>query len=305
MKKDNAQKVLYMVLSLLIAFAAWGYCVVEVDPSSSQQIKNIEIEYLGTEILEQSNWAITSGYVDSLNVTVTGQRTALAGVKAGAFIATCDVSSVREGNNRLIVHVRAPEGLRIENQSVQHVNLKVESVITVSKPVVGYIIKQDADSDVAEILSVSKDSVKVTGPQSYVDSVSHVNAIVDARLLGNEPTILQSNLEAVNKDGAPVDGVTLGRTYVTVRAILNAPGSNFDKEKYIEDVENAENDQDEDEGETGEDPQDENNDEGDQDGNTDGDGDDKPDVTEPSEGNEPGPDEHGGEGSDSPEAQGN
>jgi len=219
MKKD-AQKPFNMIVALILAIALWGFCVVDVNPTSNVSVKGINIQYEGLEQLEYSDLVITSGMIDTMNLVVSGQRSVTSTLRPTSFKVTCDVASLDEGKNKVTLFVRTPEGVSIESQSVKTFVVTVEKIISVEKPIYGVIINQQADSDIAEIVSISKDTVLVKGAESIVNSVNYVKATVDATKLGNEITVIDSNLVPVDSNGNTVEGVELGRASVSCRAQL-------------------------------------------------------------------------------------
>ena len=220
MNKKKKVNIPNMIIALALAIALWAYCIIEINPTSNVTIKGVPINYVGAEELDESGLAIISERPETINLTIGGQRAAISKAKASDFAVVCDLDSLQEGDNRISINVTAPDGIQVENQSIKSLSLSVEKIITSARDIVGIIVNQDADSDVAEILSISKKTVNVTGPKSIVNSVSRVVARVDATMLGNEPLILQVPLEAVDNEGKTVDGVTLGRASVSCKAIL-------------------------------------------------------------------------------------
>ena len=209
-----------MILALFLAIGLWTYCIVEINPTSDVTIKGVPINYVGMQELENSGLAILSERPETLSVTIGGQRAAISKVKAGDFSVICDLENLQEGENRVSISVAAPGGIQVENQSIKSLSLTVDKIVTAARDIVGVIVNQDADGDVAKILSISKTTVNVTGPKSVLSTVDKVVAKVDATMLGNQPVILQVPLEAVDSEGKTVDGVTMGRAFVSCKAIL-------------------------------------------------------------------------------------
>lgn len=85
-----------MVLSVVLAIVLWVYVVGVLNPDSSGPVRNLPVEFVGTDALESRGLMIVSGGEQTITLHVSGKRDALQSLSAETVSITVDVSSITQ-----------------------------------------------------------------------------------------------------------------------------------------------------------------------------------------------------------------
>ena len=214
-------KRLNVAIAIAIAIALWIYVVGELDPSSVKKIKNIPITPLHTEVLSDRGLAVSSMTSQMLDIEVSGSRKAIANLEPGDISATVDLASASKGENEVHISVRVPNGITINNKSINNIKVTVESLVSKSVPVKIVYNGSFKDDEEGTTVSVQNKEVEVTGAESIVELVSYARGTVDASRVKDEESTNTCKLIPVSKDGNKVENVTLSKKSTTVSTILS------------------------------------------------------------------------------------
>ena len=214
-------KRLNVAIAIAIAIALWIYVVGELDPSSVKKIKNIPITPLHTEVLSDRGLAVSSMTSQMLDIEVSGSRKAIANLEPGDISATVDLASASKGENEVHISVRVPNGITINNKSINNIKVMVESLVSKSVPVKIVYNGSFKDDEEGTTVSVQNKEVEVTGAESIVELVSYARGTVDASRVKDEESTNTCKLIPVSKDGNKVENVTLSKKSTTVSTILS------------------------------------------------------------------------------------
>ena len=72
-----------MILALVAAIVLWAYVLGEINPSSSTVVRNVPINFINEEALEEEGLALLSSSATTVNISISGQRTAITRVEKG------------------------------------------------------------------------------------------------------------------------------------------------------------------------------------------------------------------------------
>lgn len=118
-----------LILSLLVAIALWLYVVGDVNPTIEAVISDIEVETVGDDTLEELGLKATLDGPKTVDITISGPRTAVNEAKKETFRATVDVSNCDYGDNEGEINIVYPEdvsGVSISDMSAETVRFTVE-----------------------------------------------------------------------------------------------------------------------------------------------------------------------------------
>ena len=93
-KKILDSKLLYMVLSILLAFAAWLFVTSKDGTKDSANFTNLPVEFVGEDILEEQGLMIANRDVRA-NITVRAEPMVLAILKSDQPRLVATVSSIK------------------------------------------------------------------------------------------------------------------------------------------------------------------------------------------------------------------
>ena len=119
-----------VILSLIVAAIFWMYVMAEVNPAATKSIKDISISYIHTDMLTERGLAMSAGSASTLDIEVTGSRSALSSVTAGDISATVDMAVAVKGDNEIAITVRVPSGITVTRKSISKISATVESLVS-------------------------------------------------------------------------------------------------------------------------------------------------------------------------------
>lgn len=173
-KKPKNINTVNVILSILVAFAAWIFVVYNVSPTINKTYRDVPVEYKGEYELGQRGLGVLEADEESVNVTVTVDRRDLQEINESDIKAVVDVSSAVRGSNNLDISVETSSKLTVVKQSSENLNVEVTQSDNRDVEVeVGY----DADSDSATepvATEVGVNMVSVIGAKELVAKVDHV-----------------------------------------------------------------------------------------------------------------------------------
>lgn len=209
-----------IILSLIIAIGLWAYVIGEINPQTSQPIKEIPITFVNEKVLEAQGLSIVEASATSLNVTVYGQRSKVTKIKAKDIVATVDLAEATEGVNQLKINIHLPEKVEIEEKSISKISVVVEKTVSEEKDVeVSYKGPHSEDSEPTTV-DYNRRKITVTGAKSLVGKVDHIQCIVDSNKVGNEMKTFKAEAVPVDAKGNPVENIDLSSNVVSVTSVL-------------------------------------------------------------------------------------
>jgi YbbR domain-containing protein len=212
-----------LLLAFILALAVWVSAVTAADPDETRVYPTaIPIEFVG-----QDPQLISTGQVPAtIQVTLRAPRSVWDQLTSGeaSLHAVVDMTGLGSGAHTINIQLQisahpirvisvSPRTLNMVLEPLETVNLPVELTLNGS-PAIGYQVGEP---------SLSPGEVVVSGPQSVVSQVAHVNTSLD---LSNARQSLQASLplQAVNAAGAALVGVSLHPDTVTVNLPLSQQG---------------------------------------------------------------------------------
>ena len=182
-EKKNSQNIfkrLHIVpklICLFIAFVLWIY-VMEIDsPDYEHVFEDVPVTVVGTTQLENDkNLSVFSGYDALVDVTVKGQKTVISKYSEKDIIATVDVSEIeKSGMYTLQLFFDTPSGITLIDTSANELNMFIDkrttANITLEAELKGYTLSTSeyALGDV----TCEVDTITVTGPESVLNEIDH------------------------------------------------------------------------------------------------------------------------------------
>lgn len=208
-----------LLTAFILALAVWISAVTSNDPIEQRAYPSaVPIEIVG----QGSGLVLTSSFPTPVSLVLSAPRSIwdqLTGIP-GAVRAIVDLSGVGAGTHTLPVQVQiVPRPVRKISQSPLTVMLTLENLATKEltinlvqrgSPATGYQAEQPA---------LSRQTVIVSGPESLVDRVAEVRAVIDINQASQ--TINRTvTLQAVDENELPVANVTLLPEQVTVTQVI-------------------------------------------------------------------------------------
>lgn len=204
------------VLSLAMAVLFWFFVMDQVDPEISRIIESVPVQLINTQELDQSSLKIMNQTDYFVNVEVTGRRNNVLGLNSKSIYLWADMRTVRSGVNNVFINSTInSESVNIKTIMPKEIVLTVDRVVSLPKPV-QILFSDDFQEDLyQEKLEVKPIEIKVSGPESLVNSVSYLGGTISVNALTAEHT-RDVSLVPYSFDGEVVNGVTLDMNYATL-----------------------------------------------------------------------------------------
>lgn len=204
------------IFSLVLAILFWFFVMDQVDPEITRVFENVPVNFINQQELEQSDLKIMNQHDYLVSVEIKGRRNDVLNLSVKNIRLWADMRSVRSGINNIYIN----RSINSDNVSIKEVYpneivLTVERVVTVNKPVKVMYNDHFQDNYFEIEQMVKPEEIAVVGPESLVNSVSHLGAYVN---VGNFTSDVEKELVLTpyNSTGEVVTGVTLEKNSVTM-----------------------------------------------------------------------------------------
>ncbi|MBR6444785.1 MAG: hypothetical protein IKS63_05100 [Firmicutes bacterium] len=210
-------KTVVKILSLLIAIVLWAYVMGEVTPTSSATLKDLKVNIVNEDVLEEAGLAVAGDTEYKVTVVLEGKRSVVKKVKKDDLDVTADVQGYKRGTHYVDVKVEAPDDVKVVDIKDSKIKIKVEEKVSVKKKV---SIVLTGNSEGAELKDeeAAPDTVTVSGAASDVEKVRSVNAPVSAKALEKGKGEADAELIAVDGSGDQVKAVSLSTEKARIQA---------------------------------------------------------------------------------------
>ena len=208
------------ILSILMAILFWFFVMDQVDPEISRVIESVPVQLINTQELDQSNLKIMNQTDYFVNVEVTGRRNNVLSLNSGSIYLWADMRTVRSGINNVFINSSInSESVSIKAIYPQEIVLTVDRVVSLPKPVQIKFSDSFQESLYQESIVINPLEIKVTGPESLVNSVSYLGGTLAVGALSSDYT-REVSLVPYSFDGEIVSGVSLDFNYTTVTVVI-------------------------------------------------------------------------------------
>lgn len=222
----NKKNILYLLLSIVLAFVLWLYVITVVSPESEETFYDVPVVLKDREMLEEKELMLILEEDPTVTLKLIGNRTDLVRLNKSNITVMADLSRIYEpGEHALSYDVSYPAdvgsgAIGLQSKTPDTIRLTVERKI-IDKPVDLVVDAKGAvpsDCIVQEEIFSSR-QVLISGPKSVVDQITQARITVD--YTDKEKTFSQTLKPTLCDDqGAPVDAqlveTDVGSVEVTV-----------------------------------------------------------------------------------------
>lgn len=213
-------KIANVILAFIISIGLWCYVVYAVNPVQKETFRDIPVQFVNEDVLNERGLAIANDTDITVDATVEGSRKVLAAMDSGSFTATADVSQCIAGTNSVAVDIRVNKNASLASDSTVTVQINVEKLVTESRAVkVKYTGEAGSSREVEADLTGDK-AVNISGAESLVAKVAYVAADVDISKIESTDQIMTAKLEPVDRSDNTVDNITLSQDTAEIKASL-------------------------------------------------------------------------------------
>lgn len=207
------------IIAIVVALILWVYVVNVVNPLSSTTISGVPVQLLNQEVLAASNLAIAGTDNYTVDVFLEGARSDIITVDPKEITATADLFGFSKGQNYLVVNVSVPEKITVVEVKSARIQVYIDELVTVAKPVSLAIDDVEKDYEIGGII-INPENVNVSGAKSIVEKVQSVQIKISESQLNESISTVQLSAEAIDSEGSPVVGVRLSNVYIELTGSL-------------------------------------------------------------------------------------
>lgn len=232
MDKWLRNKTIMQIVALLLGTLLWVVVHVEQQPGTPGNVNpvidnhtmiysDVQIEVAGIDLEQYHIRSIEPAYV---NVTVSGKSSDLRNINAGVsnHAIVLDLTGFKSGiHNQVPLQARGyPEGVEVTIDPPA-VSVAIESIGHKEVPVEVIVQGEPAEGFRAGEAIVQPNRVNVSVPESQIDEIVKVRAVVDISN-ATEAVVTERKLAAINRQGEEVD-VTITPSVAEISIPVTSP----------------------------------------------------------------------------------
>lgn len=222
-KIKNKSNIIAKVVSVIVAIFLWYYVMGLVNPEETRTYRNINVAFKNVEYLNNTKLVNLGPSEAKVTVQVKGKKSELDNINENNIKASIDFRGYDAGQVRVPVKseiIGQYNTLQVTSISPSEVIFNLDSVESYKKTVE---IRQKGDikeNYALSNISTDVESVKLTGPESYLAKVDKVVAEIDLTNK-DKPFTISSKLYALDLKDNQIDQVSLYPQVVNISAQID------------------------------------------------------------------------------------
>ena len=209
------------ILSVIIAIVLWIYVIQVTDPMQPQTFNDVPVQLLNEESLAARGLALSGEATYTVDVKIQAKRADLAKISASDIMSNADLFGYSMGKNYIPVTVEVPEGASIMGIEPIKINVVIEELVEVTKPIRVVFAGQLEKGLEAGQITTQPEVIQVSGAKSEVAAVAYIKAEVNISRLTARGNTIQATAVAVNNAGDVVSNVRLSSAFIDVTARIS------------------------------------------------------------------------------------
>ncbi|MDO5724851.1 MAG: CdaR family protein [Tissierellia bacterium] len=215
MKKTAEKKKInfgVMFASLAIAVFLWSYVIAWENPDRDREYRGIDVVFENLDSLERQGLYLLSPEDAKISVTLRGKTSDFTNHKISGnehIKASIDLTGYKSGLNRIPVNVSLVENssdVKIASYEPSTILVNLDKIITERKKIDLIKLGDIPEGYVLGNIQITPEYITLKGPESYLDSIKSVTAILD--LEGKTETLATSSkIMILDKNEAEVSNV--------------------------------------------------------------------------------------------------
>jgi len=202
MRRIANERVLYVVLSLVIAGVMWLYVATAQNPLVEREM-TVDLHVRGLRANE-----VVVQAPSRVQVRLQGPRSALALLTPSVLDASVDLSGLRAGEHRVPVYVAAPPEVRPVDRAPAEALVVLDTLARRRLPVEVSLIGRPPGGVTVGVPRVSPARVVVSGAAAQVDEIRHALVTLDTTNL-RQQLVTSVPVRLVDANGQEVRGLTV------------------------------------------------------------------------------------------------
>lgn len=218
MGEDKNKNILIKIGCVVAAFVMWIYTSNESNAKHTRTIKDIPVQIINSESLNDSGLVLSTNYDYTISLKVSGTTSAVYAVSPEQFQVVADLDGyiLNEGLKKIPVDIlKSPKNINVINDTTLWVEIKLDKLVTKTIPV-KIRTKGSVPTEYYQYEPIIEpSSVIVTGSEEYVDKIANIYAELDVKGVTGD---LSQNLPVVAYDSVDkiIKGLTINPSTVNV-----------------------------------------------------------------------------------------
>ncbi|HHX67677.1 MAG: CdaR family protein [Miniphocaeibacter sp.] len=212
------------LISLLFAIGLWYYVVMDKNPTTTANYKNIEVTIKSEDYLTKRNLAIVDPIEPVVNVELRGTIKKLNEIKRSDIIVTADMYGVTGDSAEIDLKYTVPDGVTIVNKSHDKMTFKFDEEVEKSFPIKVDTIGElpSNNMQLIEAEPVPKE-VKISGFKKEVAKIDkdQVKVTLDLSVI-TESGKITKDIEVYDRNGDPMKNLIMDNTKATVNIYISS-----------------------------------------------------------------------------------
>ncbi len=207
MRRLMNERVLYVVLSILIATVAWLYVATAQNPLVERVMAlDLHVRGLSTnEVIVQAPGRV--------QVRLQGPRSALAFLSPALLDASVDLTGLKPGEHRVPIYVATPPEVRTVERTPPDALVVLDTLARARLPVELSLIGKPGEGLTLGPSRIVPDYVMISGAATQVEEVRHALVTLDVTTL-RQPVVMSVLVRLVDANGQEVRGLAVDPSIV-------------------------------------------------------------------------------------------
>ena len=218
MKKIITNNIGLKILAVLVAFVSWLVVVNYDDPIISNTYSGIQVEIInGDRLSKQGKVYEVLDNTDTISVTFYGTRSVVESINKENIRAVADMEELTLMDTIAIQLSTNKNFDKLESMKsdIKAVSLSIEDVKVINLPITVNTKGTPAEGYVIGDISTNQNTVRISGPESVVSRIDHVECEVDVSGRTTDITT-NADLKLMQADGIQVEHKNLSQNIKTV-----------------------------------------------------------------------------------------
>ena len=226
-KKFTESKAFNIILAVLIALALWVYVTAIIGQVGSMTIRNVPITLVGEDVLNSKGLMIDASTKLTVNVGITGGRSALVAIASNSseFItARLDVSEISEAGEyelpcKLGLENTLTSGVRLDGDSTQTIRVVVTKMLSKTIEVRGNFTGTVKDGYRTNTVEITPSTVRIQGPEALVNQIDYAQVTITGEEL-TKTVSGEMSFDMISSDGEVLKSDEISSNVNTVSVVL-------------------------------------------------------------------------------------
>lgn len=209
-----------IIQAVICSVIIWFFISIQIFPNITLHVPEVKVVCQPTQHMQKENLHITSVDVDDVTVKIQGKRYSISELTGEDFNAYCDLSDIYEAGEHTVDIVVEPVDASVECEIISETQTAKVNVVKIISREIEVVPNSDGvkiaeGMQIEGELTVSPQTVIVTGEEKLVNSIGRIEAIPDysevldetAELSGSPVLYNQQGVKMLNSDLTLSEGI--------------------------------------------------------------------------------------------------